>query len=58
MNLRIDLTLLDFGGNVIDTCCIAAMAALSHFRRPEFIVNGDEVRSRANNDDYSLELYI
>ena len=43
LNLRVDITLLDFAGNVIDASCIAAMTALSHFRRPDFIVNGDEV---------------
>ena len=44
LNLRVDITLLDFAGNVIDASCIAAMTALSHFRRPDFIVNGEEVR--------------
>ena len=48
LNLRVDITLLDFAGNVIDACCIAAMTALSHFRRPDFIVNGDEVRISGN----------
>lgn len=44
LNLRVDITLLDFAGNVIDASCIAAMTALSHFRRPDFIVNGEEVK--------------
>jgi len=58
MNLRIDLTLLDFGGNVIDTCCIAAMAALSHFRRPEFIVNGDEITVYTDKDRDPVPLSV
>lgn len=32
--LRCDVHILDHGGNLIDACTLATMAALRHFRRP------------------------
>ena len=32
--LRVDVHILDHGGNVIDAAALAAIAALQHFRRP------------------------
>ena len=36
--VRADLHVLRHDGNVLDTSCVALMAALSHFRRPDFAV--------------------
>ncbi|XP_044960997.1 exosome complex component RRP45A-like isoform X1 [Hordeum vulgare subsp. vulgare] len=41
-SLRVDLHILDNGGNLIDAANIAALAALSTFRRPECTVGGDD----------------
>ncbi|XP_006647360.1 exosome complex component RRP45A-like isoform X2 [Oryza brachyantha] len=41
-SVRVDLHILDNGGNLIDTANIAALAALSTFRRPECTVGGDD----------------
>ncbi|XP_003795559.1 exosome complex component RRP45 [Otolemur garnettii] len=41
--IRVDLHLLNHDGNIIDAASIAAIVALSHFRRPDVSVQGDEV---------------
>ncbi|XP_051204003.1 exosome complex component RRP45B-like [Lolium perenne] len=41
-SLRVDLHILDNGGNLIDAANIAALTALSTFRRPECTVGGDD----------------
>ncbi|CAM0945706.1 unnamed protein product [Alopecurus aequalis] len=40
--IRVDLHILDNGGNLIDAANIAALAALCTFRRPECTVGGDD----------------
>uniref|UniRef100_A0A2M4BNQ0 Exosome complex component RRP45 n=2 Tax=Anopheles marajoara TaxID=58244 RepID=A0A2M4BNQ0_9DIPT len=42
-NLRIDVTVLNHEGNVIDCCSIAALTALAHFKRPDITVDGENV---------------
>ena len=34
---------LDHDGNLVDACCLATVAALLHFRRPDFEVRGEDV---------------
>ncbi|XP_059315301.1 exosome complex component RRP45A-like isoform X1 [Lycium ferocissimum] len=41
-SIRIDLHILDNGGNLVDAANIAALAALSTFRRPECTLGGDD----------------
>ncbi|CAN6251868.1 unnamed protein product [Urochloa humidicola] len=41
-SVRVDLHILDNGGNLIDAANIAALASLSTFRRPECTVGGDD----------------
>ena len=38
--LRTDIHVLDHGGNLIDACCLSALAALMAFRKPEVSVGG------------------
>ncbi len=40
--MRVDITVLDYCGNVVDAATLAAAAALRHFRRPDVTVSGDE----------------
>ncbi|KAJ4814151.1 Exosome complex component Rrp42 [Rhynchospora pubera] len=40
--IRVDLHIIDNGGNLIDAANIAALSALSTFRRPECSVGGDD----------------
>ncbi|XP_022988100.1 exosome complex component RRP45A-like [Cucurbita maxima] len=40
--VRVDLHILDNGGNLVDAANIAALAALSTFRRPECSLGGDD----------------
>jgi exosome complex component RRP45 len=41
-SIRADVHILDADGGLIDASCIAIMAALRHFRRPDVSVNGEE----------------
>ncbi|CAH9134571.1 unnamed protein product [Cuscuta epithymum] len=41
-SIRIDLQILDNGGNLIDAANIAALASLSTFRRPDCTVEGED----------------
>ncbi|OAF57188.1 hypothetical protein VC83_05939 [Pseudogymnoascus destructans] len=38
-----DLHILSHGGGLLDACCVAALAGLLHFRRPEVSVEGEKV---------------
>lgn len=40
--LRADVHIIDHDGGLIDASCIAVMAALQHFRRPDVQVEGDQ----------------
>ncbi|XXG50761.1 hypothetical protein AAC387_Pa02g4698 [Persea americana] len=40
--IRVDLHILDNGGNLVDAANVAALAALLTFRRPECTVGGDD----------------
>ena len=42
-HLRADLHVLDYDGNLMDASCLAVLAALLHFRRPDFEVKGEDV---------------
>uniref|UniRef100_A0A1Q3FVU6 Exosome complex component RRP45 n=1 Tax=Culex tarsalis TaxID=7177 RepID=A0A1Q3FVU6_CULTA len=42
-NLRVDISVLNHEGNVIDCASIAALTALAHFKRPDVSLNGEEV---------------
>eukprot|EP00611_Tribonema_gayanum_P024279 TRINITY_DN5322_c0_g1_i1.p1 TRINITY_DN5322_c0_g1~~TRINITY_DN5322_c0_g1_i1.p1 ORF type:complete len:506 (-),score=156.14 TRINITY_DN5322_c0_g1_i1:32-1549(-) len=39
--LRVDVHILDNGGNLVDAAALAAIAALQHFRRPDVTVSGE-----------------
>ncbi|SLM36389.1 Ribosomal protein S5 domain 2-type fold [Lasallia pustulata] len=41
--IRADVHVLDADGGLIDATCIALLAALRHFRRPDVSVNGEDV---------------
>lgn len=38
--LRVDLHVIDHDGNLVDACCLAALAALMAFRKPETTLGG------------------
>lgn len=41
--MRADVHVLDFDGGLVDASCIAIIAALQHFRRPDVSVQGEDV---------------
>lgn len=42
-HLRADVHVLDHNGNLVDASCLAVMAALLHFRRPDIEIKGEDV---------------
>ncbi|KAF2086477.1 exoribonuclease [Saccharata proteae CBS 121410] len=42
-NIRADVHILDHDGGLIDASCIAVVAALQHFRRPDVAIEGETV---------------
>jgi exosome complex component RRP45 len=42
-SVRADVHVLDADGGLVDASCIAIMAALRHFRRPDVSVDGEDV---------------
>ncbi|KAI6810093.1 hypothetical protein KC332_g12502 [Hortaea werneckii] len=42
-HVRADLHVLDHDGNLLDACCVALVAALLHYRRPDVEVKGEDV---------------
>lgn len=38
-SLRVDVHVLDSAGNLVDACCLAALAALLGFRKPQVEVD-------------------
>ncbi|KAF2718052.1 hypothetical protein K431DRAFT_322697 [Polychaeton citri CBS 116435] len=43
-HVRADIHVLDHDGNILDAACLALVAALAHFRRPDFEVHGEDVK--------------
>ena len=42
-NIRADVHVLDFDGGLVDASCLAIIAGLQHFRRPDVSVDGEDV---------------
>nr|POE79663.1 exosome complex component rrp45 [Quercus suber] len=42
-HIRADIHVLDHDGNLIDASCLAVVAALLHFRRPDYEAHGEDV---------------
>uniref|UniRef100_U5EZA1 Exosome complex component RRP45 n=1 Tax=Corethrella appendiculata TaxID=1370023 RepID=U5EZA1_9DIPT len=58
-NLRVDLNVLNYEGNIIDCASIAALTALAHFKRPDVTIAGDEViiHTLAEKDPIQIVLH-
>lgn len=41
--IRADVHVLDYDGGLVDASCIAVVAALRHFRRPDVSIHGEDV---------------
>ena len=58
-SIKMDLHVLDHDGNVVDTCCMAALAAFMHFRRPEVSVyDNNEIVIHSIGDKHPIPLSI
>ena len=57
--MTVALTVLDAGGNIIDACVLAAMAALKHYRKPQVdLSNGEESDLMGSSNTPSLPTMI
>ena len=41
--MRADVHVLDYDGGLVDASCVAVIAALQHFRRPDVSIEGEQV---------------
>ena len=57
-SVRVDVTVLNDEGNVIDAAMWAATAALQHFRRPELTIRNDEVIVHPPNERAPVPLSL
>ncbi|XP_051561420.1 exosome complex component RRP45 [Myxocyprinus asiaticus] len=57
--IRVDVHVLNHDGNLMDAASIAAISALSHFRRPDVAIQGRDVTvfSPEERDPISLSIY-
>ncbi|CAH0390183.1 unnamed protein product [Bemisia tabaci] len=58
-NVRVDLNILNYEGNVVGCCSIAALAALAHFRHPDVTSTGEGIiiHSEAERDAIPLTIH-
>ncbi|XP_030836167.1 exosome complex component RRP45 [Strongylocentrotus purpuratus] len=56
--IRLDVHVLNHDGNILDSACIAALAALSHFRRPDVTVIGESVTIHSPQDRDPVPLNV
>jgi exosome complex component RRP45 len=57
-HIRADVHILDHDGNIIDATCLALIAALLHFRRPDVEVHGEEVTIFASTEREPVKLQM
>lgn len=57
-HLRADLHVLDHDGNLVDASCLALVAALLHFRRPDFEVHGEDATVFSTREREPVKLTI
>ncbi|XP_008480800.1 exosome complex component rrp45 [Diaphorina citri] len=57
-NVRVDLNVLNYDGNLLGCCSIAALAALAHFRHPDVTSTGDQIiiHSAAEKDPIPMTI--
>ncbi|KAK2176217.1 hypothetical protein NP493_675g02001 [Ridgeia piscesae] len=56
--IRVDVHVLNHDGNLIDACSMAAITALTHFRRPDVTVSGEEVTILSVEDQDPIALGV
>lgn len=56
--VRVDVLVLNDAGNLIDLSCIAAISALSHFRRPDVTVSSTDVTIHTCDEKEFLPLNV
>lgn len=58
-NIRIDLNVMNYEGNVVGCCSVAALAALAHFRHPDVTSTGDQIiiHSQSEKEPIPINLH-
>ncbi|KAK0162512.1 hypothetical protein PV327_006285 [Microctonus hyperodae] len=57
-NIRVDVNVINHDGNLVDCACIATLAALSHFHRPDVTSTGDGIIIHPFNEKDPLPLTL
>ncbi|KAJ3151411.1 Exosome complex component RRP45 [Geranomyces michiganensis] len=56
--ITVDVRVLDHEGNIVDCACIAAVAGLMHFKRPDVTVLGEDVTVHSISDRNPIPLTL
>jgi len=56
--IRVDMLALNDSGNIVDCACIAAVAALAHFKRPDVTVSGSDVTIHSFDEKEGIPLNV
>ncbi|KAI9011286.1 ribosomal protein S5 domain 2-type protein [Gaertneriomyces semiglobifer] len=56
--LRVDLRILDHEGNIADCACMAAIAGLLHYKRPDVTLSGEDVIVHTSEERNPIPLGI
>lgn len=57
-SIRVDLNFLSFDGGLIDAACLGVMVALSHFKKPDISINGEDVVVHSYDERQPVPLSI
>lgn len=57
-SLRVDIAVLNDAGNVCDCASLGALAALSHFRRPDVTTSGDSITIHSDRERDPIPLVL
>ncbi|KAJ3157921.1 Exosome complex component RRP45 [Geranomyces variabilis] len=56
--IKVDVRVIDHEGNIVDCACIAAVAALMHFKRPDVTVLGEDVTIHSTSERNPIPLTL
>ncbi|XP_057312809.1 exosome complex component RRP45-like isoform X3 [Hydractinia symbiolongicarpus] len=56
--IRVDISVMNDCGNIVDCSCVAAICSLAHFKRPDVTVTGDDVVIHSFDEKEAVPLNV
>lgn len=57
-SIRVDISVLNHEGNLVESASVACLAALLHFRRPDVTINGTDVIINAKSEKSPIPIVL